>query len=353
MTAQLFTALVLAASQDASGITGSWELQHPTSPLRLVLAAEGSGTLNGVAVRWSFENGLLSLAATPTGRVQRFQARLAEKTLTLSGAGMPEEVVLTRVQAEGPDKRLLGRWENPSGARFEFRDDGTVVNARGTFPYSSGGSLLFVTINATVFSSRYAIENDKLVLLDGDRKVEFTRSTGDKTVAAGPRPAAARNIVVNGVKLSDEVLSQLEAAYRVRVLDGAYWYDRRCGAWGLDGGPTAGIIVAGLDLGGPLASDASRGRTGVFVNGRELPIQDVLALQQLTPVYRGRYWIDAMGNVGYENNPTVMLNLVQLSNRARGGNTYHSRNGLTGIGSGGNGKTSYVMGKDWSVIIGE
>ena len=30
-----------------------------------------------------------------------------------------------------------------------------------------------------------------------------------------------------------------------------------------------------------------------------------------------------------------------------------SRSDITGIGSGGDGKTSYVMGKDWSVIIGE
>src|SRR6185436_12423702 len=146
----------------------------------------------------------------------------------------------------------------------------------------------------------------------------------------------------------------LERAYNVRILDGGYWYDRQCGAWGLDGGPTVGLIMAGLNLGGPLAANASRGQTGVVVNGRELPMQDVTALQQLTPVYRGRYWMDASGNVGYEGNPNVLLNLVQLSNRARGGGgTYHSRSWITGIGSGGDGKTSYVMGKDFSVIIGE
>ena len=39
--------------------------------------------------------------------------------------------------------------------------------------------------------------------------------------------------------------------------------------------------------------------------------------------------------------------------RAQSGGTYHSRSDITGIGSGGDGKTSYVMGKDWSVVIGD
>jgi hypothetical protein len=65
--------------------------------------------------------------------------------------------------------------------------------------------------------------------------------------------------------------------------------------------------------------------------------------------------VDALGNCGYEGNPTPMMNLAALAQaaRARSGGTYHSRSDITGIGSGGDGKTSYVMGKDWSVIVGE
>jgi hypothetical protein len=82
---------------------------------------------------------------------------------------------------------------------------------------------------------------------------------------------------------------------------------------------------------------------------------DVTSLQQLTPVAPGRYWVDARGLCGYEGNPTPVLDLAALAQaaRARSGGAYHSRNDFTGIGSGGDGKTSYVMGKDWSVIIGE
>ncbi|MGH9901566.1 MAG: hypothetical protein ACRD68_07105, partial [Pyrinomonadaceae bacterium] len=105
--------------------------------------------------------------------------------------------------------------------------------------------------------------------------------------------------------VDDSSLNALERYYRVRIPDGDYWYDRRCGAWGEEGGPTLGFILPGLNLGGRLKANASRGRTGVFVNGRELHRLDVLALQQIMTVYRGRFWVDAHGNGGYEGGPAL------------------------------------------------
>lgn len=163
---------------------------------------------------------------------------------------------------------------------------------------------------------------------------------------------SSRNVIINRVRLDDATVQALEQAYRVQILDGAYWYDKACGAWGFEGGPTAGIILPGLDLGGPLRADASNGNTGVFVNGRQLHMQDVAGLRQLTGVvYPGRYWLDAYGNVGLEGGP-VLVNLAVLAQQAGGrGNTFY-RSGNTDIGAGSSGGTSYVMGKDWSVIVG-
>jgi hypothetical protein len=77
-----------------------------------------------------------------------------------------------------------------------------------------------------------------------------------------------------------------------------------------------GLGIAGLNIGGPLRVDASRGNTGVFINGRELHQMDVVGLQQLGPVYRGRYWVDAYGNCGFEGGP-ALLNLVQVARAKR------------------------------------
>jgi hypothetical protein len=158
-------------------------------------------------------------------------------------------------------------------------------------------------------------------------------------------------VFVNGAALDGETLQALQDLYRVRVMDGRYWYDALSGAWGVEGGPTAGFLLPGLNLGGALSPDASDGGTGVFFNGRELHGQDALALRQLLgTVIPGRYSLDAYGNLSVENGPWI-LNLVQLARQAQGSTTYRSN--ITGMGAGSSGGTSYVMGKDWSVIVGD
>jgi len=149
-------------------------------------------------------------------------------------------------------------------------------------------------------------------------------------------PASTRPIRFNGRALNESdtrVLAELERVGGGRLPDGDYWYDRRCGAWGIWGGPGVRFTVPGLDLGGPLPSNASGGGrgtlTGVFVNGRELHPVDV---QRLVTMYGsvvpGRYWVDASLNFGYDGGPPIG-NLAVLARqggsaggRAGGDTTY-------------------------------
>jgi hypothetical protein len=134
----------------------------------------------------------------------------------------------------------------------------------------------------------------------------------------GATSSIRRLIFFNGVALNDQQLNTLQAMYRVQIPDGSYWYDNVCGAWGWQGGPCAGFIMPNLGLGGPLRPDASSGNTGVFINGRQLHLQDVLALQQFTVVQPGRFWVDAQGNFGFEGGP-LLGNLVALAQAATSG----------------------------------
>jgi hypothetical protein len=133
---------------------------------------------------------------------------------------------------------------------------------------------------------------------------------------------ASRSVVINSVLLDEATLTALEQLQHTPIPNGRYWYDRVCGAWGIEGGPARGFVVAGLNLGGPLRADASRGRTGVFINGRELHALDVAALRRLGPVRLGRYWLDALGNVGNEGGP-ALVNLVQVARAASSGTARH------------------------------
>ncbi|MBI1747893.1 MAG: hypothetical protein HYR55_15095 [Acidobacteria bacterium] len=153
------------------------------------------------------------------------------------------------------------------------------------------------------------------------------------------RPAAsakARSVFINQIRLSEDKLRGLEQRYQFRIPDGSYWYDKVSGAWGIQGGPTQGFTLPGLSIGGPLRADASNGHTGVFVNGRQLHRQDVLALQRLGPVLPGRYWLDAQGYGGYEGGPAI-FNLLQLANATgrprRGGRSITSGMYDSGIGA--------------------
>jgi len=163
--------------------------------------------------------------------------------------------------------------------------------------------------------------------------------------AAGTTAAAqARSVYINDVRIPDGRVSAMEQQYRARIPDGRYWYDKLSGAWGLAGGPTSGFTLAGLDIGGPLKADASNGHTGVFINGRQLHVMDVLGLQQLIgAVYPGRYWVDAYGNAGFEGGPALVnLVMVARSRSSQQGGAYSAYTRTGGMfGSDGNGCLVY------------
>ena len=140
---------------------------------------------------------------------------------------------------------------------------------------------------------------------DADKPIT---STQPKAGQPGPGKSATasvscRSVIINGQSLSDQDIQTIESTFRVRVKDGDYWYDRMNGSWGVRGGPTAGFIMAGLNMGGPLPEDASSGDTGVYINGRQLHQIDVARLSLIGPVYRARCWMDGQGNIGLEGQP--------------------------------------------------
>jgi hypothetical protein len=132
------------------------------------------------------------------------------------------------------------------------------------------------------------------------------------------RAAEAAGIVVNGQVLSAETVQQLRQIYPVAISPGRYWYDAVSGAYGREGEPIAGQMMAGLSLGGPLMANASRGTSGVFINGRQITVGEKAYIEGLcqTPVAPARYWIMANGLGGYEGGPAI-FNLAQCPGLAQ------------------------------------
>lgn len=155
-----------------------------------------------------------------------------------------------------------------------------------------------------------------------------------------------RSVFVNEVRLNEATVNTLEQYYRMRIQDGQYWYDPANGWWGVKGQAVAGIIAPGLNFGGRLQHNASGGRTGIYLNGRQINQVERMHLQRIVGqvILPGRYWLDAYGNTGPIGG-YALCNIYQLANRS---NSVYSRSFSTDVGYGSNGKDFYIMGKDFS-----
>ena len=138
--------------------------------------------------------------------------------------------------------------------------------------------------------------------------LSFARSRGSATQPAAAGAAeppgddvAESRVFVNGKALTRQEVTRFEQQYQTRLVDGRFWYDDKCGAWGIEGGPTAGFILPSLPLPGPMPANISGGGTSIFINGRELhPIDRQTLVAMFGTAIPGRYWLDAYGNLGVE-----------------------------------------------------
>lgn len=175
-------------------------------------------------------------------------------------------------------------------------------------------------------------------------------------------------IIVNNVEITPAEQQRIRQEYGLSLPPGRFWYDQLSGAWGLDGSPTMGITRPGLDLGGPLAEDATvkhggmlsfLSRSRIYLNGRELAQTEAQWLAQVmlqggVVLWPGRYWLDGQGNFGKEggqgltNLPQLVASiqaysaLQQMFTGNRGGGQGYLR-ATPGGYIGGDGQTAYFF----------
>lgn len=183
----------------------------------------------------------------------------------------------------------------------------SIASLRGGFVPLLG--VLFVAVTACAKSEGERASVDQVARTSATSTGAGTSLVTNASTAEQIEQGA---IVVNGQALSAETVRQLQQIYPVAIPPGRYWYDPISGAWGRDGEPIAGQMLAGLSLGGPLQANASRGGSGVFINGRQITDGEKAYIERLclTPVAPARYWIMASGIGGFEGGP-AFFNLAQ------------------------------------------
>jgi len=303
----LFTVLVsvaccAAASAASPNFAGTYVGHAESGACTMTLTAGSDGTIRGVLAQ--------------PGGTERFLGTVnGEELVGATQPDDPAERAEIHLHFEGGHLILEALVSNGAPLRMEFTRQGALSTARPAQMRSA---------TAVAVKPKRPSAVGKIA----------------STVAAYPP------VFINGVRLTDDLLRTMEQQYRMRIPAGRYWYDRQCGAWGLQGGRTLGFTLAGVAIGGPIHSDASNGHTGVFINGRQLPTADVRVLAQIIaqPVRRGRYWVDAAGNTGLEGSPVVLINLFQAANARNGGGRQKS---WYSAGAGGymgsDGQTTYFL----------
>lgn len=128
----------------------------------------------------------------------------------------------------------------------------------------------------------------------------------------------AGEVYINRVKLTADEIQYLSSLYGGHVEAGRYWYDSLAGIWGRENGPAEGRAVPGIFFRGVLPADISGRGTSIFINGREIHLQEKKYLESIYGagnVKTGRYWVNHMGFGGYEGGVAFFkipqLNLYQ------------------------------------------
>ncbi len=167
---------------------------------------------------------------------------------------------------------------------------------------------------------------------------------------------------INGVTLNAAQKKELADTYGMDAAPGNFWYDQRSGAYGRVGEGMLTFINPGHSL-GTMSSDASNGSTGIIINGRNIPPDEVLFyVAILGSVVPGQYWLDgSTGDFGIEGSDVTLGNIIaaiqQKSSQAAindfpGGGGDFYRSGSTDATIGSQGGCSYVSFGDGSGYAG-
>ena len=221
----------------------------------------------------------------------------------------------------------------------------------------AGSGQLESGVGSVAFGGKLTVD-----LIRAGEPVELTLTRGEATsggglaqagqagspvpAAGGANPQSRSGIFINGQEISQQQVGELRALYGYVAPPGKYWYDSRGGLFGAMGYEAAGFMRPGHDF-GPLPANASNGTTGVFINGRQINMNEAMYCQRLFgAVYQGRWWLDGRtGNMGAEGNPTPIVNVfaaLRQSQQSGQGGSYGWHSNITGASGGSSGGCSYV-----------
>lgn len=203
------SAQIGAKVQQQSGITGLWQNNQFGYQMTLMLNENGTGEFDGDAIRYTAQQGKLSLTVVSQNSTTVYSYTLSGADLTISGGDLDQPVRFTRAGGESPapavasspsqippsgiDKDLIGTWSG-NNESMEFRADGKCMYNGNPIDYqTSQGHIILSTAQGQVMMA-YSITGNQMKLTVNGAQYTYTKGAAATKSAVAATPPAGRNI---------------------------------------------------------------------------------------------------------------------------------------------------------------
>ena len=243
-------------------IIGMWEAPPPLS-FRILLSADGSGSFNGVAGSWQFDEGVLTIGNE--SRTHQFAATVADDVLTLTADFMPHPFQLQRVSPEQAEAAsmpatseatatpLVGRWRGTQGIAV-FRSDGFAEISGVRVAYTADESAITIQTKQGAVRILFSIVGTRLALGVGGETTILTRIDADTDSVDEAAPTPAPEYTKEDALSMQETIAKLTPdELRESTIAGILTYGRRFGS-------TLEQLAGLLDHQGPLQEQFEQSR---------------------------------------------------------------------------------------------
>lgn len=169
----------LGAKVQQSTIYGIWLRNMDGEQMKLVLNKDGSGELDGEAIRFTVSGNKL-IMDLPEETIT-YTYVLQGNSLVVSGGDLEEAITFVRENASQetakknvPMTNLIGVW-SAQGETLEFKSNGQCIYLGNTFSYNQTDKLLTIVTSQGNAQFSYRLEGDKLHLGANGEEIVYTK----------------------------------------------------------------------------------------------------------------------------------------------------------------------------------